>query len=82
LYDKFVGFVDDLTDVGKALDAAQKSFGAASTKLHTGSGNLVRQAEQMKTLGAKASKALPAMLVEKAEILELTPATEESRNGA
>jgi DNA recombination protein RmuC len=66
LYDKFVGFVEDMGEVGKSLAAAQKSWEGASNKLHTGSGNLVRQAEQIKILGAKASKSLPGALVDKA----------------
>ena len=66
LYDKFVGFVEDLQAVGKALKNSQEALDAATGKLHTGSGNLVRQAEQMKTLGAKALKSLPAVLLENA----------------
>ena len=66
LYDKFVGFVEDLQQVGKALENGQAAWEAASNKLHTGAGNLVRQAEQLKTLGAKAVKSLPPLLVEKA----------------
>lgn len=82
LYDKFVGFVEDLGDVGKALDTAQKALGAANTKLHSGSGNLVRQAELMKTLGAKAAKALPPALVEKAGAEVAPPQIEEPKIGA
>ena len=66
LYDKFVGFIEDLQDVGKALKSSQEALDAATNKLHTGSGNLVRQAEQMKILGAKAVKSLPPSLVENA----------------
>jgi DNA recombination protein RmuC len=66
LYNKFVDFVEDLQGVGKAIDAAQKTWEAASNKLHTGPGNLIRQTEQLKTLGAKASKSLPTTLLEKA----------------
>jgi DNA recombination protein RmuC len=63
LYDKFVGFVEDLQSVGKSLDAARVSWENASNKLQTGRGNLIRQAEQLKALGAKAAKSLPnAML--------------------
>lgn len=66
LYDKFVGFVTDLQKVGDALGGAQRAFEDANNKLHTGGGNLVRQAEQMKALGARASRSLPSDLVEKA----------------
>src|SRR5271170_568844 len=67
LYDKFVGFVEDLQSVGKSLDAARVSWENASNKLQTGRGNLIRQAEQLKTLGAKAAKSLPNALLEKAD---------------
>jgi DNA recombination protein RmuC len=65
LYDKFVGFVEDLEGIGKGIVTSQKSYEEAVKKLHQGRGNLVRQAEDLKTLGAKASKSLPAPLVEK-----------------
>lgn len=64
LYDKFVGFVDDLEDVGKKLGQTQKSFDEARAKLITGRGNLLRQAEQVKKLGVKPSKNLPLHLLD------------------
>ena len=60
LYDKFVGFINDLQDVGKALQKSHEAWEAASNKLHTGAGNLVRQVELLRELGVKASRALPA----------------------
>lgn len=64
LYDKFVGFVKDLNDVGDKLDAALKSHSQAVNKLSTGKGNLVTRAEKIKSLGAKTSKSLPGGLAE------------------
>ena len=64
LYDKFVGFVEDLEDVGKKLGQTQKSFDDAKSKLVSGRGNLLRQAEQVKKLGVKPSKNLPAQLLD------------------
>lgn len=66
LYDKFVGFVADLEDVGKRIDAARGSYDAALSKLSTGKGNLVRQVERIRQLGVKPSKLLPSPLVESA----------------
>jgi len=77
LYDKFVGFVEDLKKVGDALSNGQQAWEAATNKLHSGPGNLVRQAEQLKALGAKAAKALPPTLIEKASTVELPDATAE-----
>ncbi|MET3107182.1 DNA recombination protein RmuC [Oxalobacteraceae bacterium GrIS 2.11] len=64
LYDKFVGFVEDLEDVGKKLGQTQKSFDDARAKLVSGRGNLIRQAEQVKKLGVKPNKNLPVHLLD------------------
>lgn len=64
LYDKFVGFTEEMKLLGKRLHQAQGSYDDALAKLTTGSGNLVRQVEQLKTLGARASKTLPAVLLD------------------
>ena len=64
LYDKFVGFVTDLEDIGKKLGQTQKSFDDARSKLVNGPGNLVRQAEQVKKLGVKPTKNLPVQLLD------------------
>jgi DNA recombination protein RmuC len=68
LYDKFHGFMADLEAARKSVDAAVKSLDAASGKLGTGPGNLVRQVEMLRELGAKASKALPADARERAAL--------------
>lgn len=67
LYDKFVGFVEDMQAVGASLGKAREAWEDASTKLHTGSGNLVSQTEKLKQLGAKAAKSLPNALLGKAD---------------
>lgn len=67
LYDKFVAFVDDLDKVREALARAQRHVDLAFLKLSQGSGNLVRQAEQLRELGARNSKTLPAELLGDAE---------------
>jgi DNA recombination protein RmuC len=64
LYDKFVGFVGDLEDIGKRLKAAQSSYDDAYGKLSSGKGNLVRQVERIRELGLKPAKPLPAPLTE------------------
>lgn len=60
LYDKFVGFLEDLEKIEKGLNSARTAYDGAVNKLHTGSGNLIGRAERIKKLGAKASKTLPA----------------------
>ena len=64
LYDKFVGFVDDLEKLGQRLDQAQTSYHDAFNKLKSGKGNLIRTAEKVRELGVKPSKNLSAPLIE------------------
>ena len=59
MYDKFVGFSEDLMKISKQIDGIQGSFSAARNKLSSGKGNLVRQVEQIKELGAQTSKKIP-----------------------
>jgi len=64
LYDKLVSFVEDLKQVGEQLNKARDSYESAWAKLHIGRGNAIRQAELLKELGIKPTKALPVELVE------------------
>jgi DNA recombination protein RmuC len=74
LYDKFVGFVEDLKTLGQRLGQARDSYESAYAKLYTGKGNVIRQAEMLKELGVKPSKALPPELVESAIEMSALPA--------
>ena len=67
LYDKLVGFIEDLLGIKKKLDDAQKSLELSINKLHEGKGNILKRAEEMKTLGAKAKKSLPVDLLDLAD---------------
>jgi DNA recombination protein RmuC len=64
LYDKFVGFVDDMDKLGQRIDQAQTSYHDAFNKLKTGKGNLIRTAEKVRELGVKPSKTLPTGLLD------------------
>ena len=66
LYDKFVGFTENLKNVGTRLDQARKSYDDAYSQLTTGAGNLVGQTDKLSKLGARHAKQLEASLVEKA----------------
>lgn len=59
LYDKFIGFIEALEEVGRQLERARQAHRTATERLCSGRGNLVRRAEQLKALGVKANKALP-----------------------
>lgn len=65
LYEKFVGFTEDLGRIGKSVKEANDSYEKAVGKLSEGPGNLVRQVEMLKELGAKTNKALHPKLLER-----------------
>jgi DNA recombination protein RmuC len=67
LYDKFVGFTDDLIVLGRHLDTSKKYYEESMKKLSVGSGNLVRRVEDIKKLGAKASKTIDPNLIKRSE---------------
>ena len=67
LYDKFVGFVENLDKVGRNIDQAKTSFTDAYKQLYTGNDNLVRQTEKLKKLGIKNKKEIPQSLVDNSE---------------
>ena len=64
LYDKFVGFVENLKDLGEKLDKAGDAYQSAFKQLSTGPGNLITQATELKKLGVKAKKQLSKGLIE------------------
>jgi DNA recombination protein RmuC len=73
LYEKFVGFTDDMEKLGGKLGDAQASHKSAMNKLSTGTGNVFRQFEMLKTLGAKTNKTLPAGLLDIEPVLTIAP---------
>lgn len=56
LYDKVAGFVDAMEGVSRALDQANRAHGQAMDRLTRGPGNVIRQVEMLRSLGARASK--------------------------
>jgi len=64
LYDKFVLFAEALETIGKRIEQAQESYRTARKRLTDGRGNLLRQVEMLRELGADHSKELPEDLQE------------------
>jgi DNA recombination protein RmuC len=64
LYDKFVGFVKNLKDIGDKLESANKAYNNAYSQLSVGPGNLITQATELKKLGVKSKKELAKGLIE------------------
>ena len=56
LIDKFSGLNDDITNIGKYLRLAERSFEGAENKLTSGKGNLFDQIKELEDLGAKSKK--------------------------
>ncbi|MBP8917929.1 MAG: DNA recombination protein RmuC [Chitinophagales bacterium] len=68
MYDKFVGFVENLVDVGDHIGRSQKSYEEAMKQLKDGSGNLIGQAEKLRKLGVQGKKVLPGTIINDAMI--------------
>ncbi|MFZ1808919.1 MAG: DNA recombination protein RmuC [Cyclobacteriaceae bacterium] len=67
LYDKFVGFTEDLLTLGRHLNSSKKFYEESMKKLSVGNGNLVSKVENLKKLGAKAEKTIDQQLLGRAE---------------
>jgi len=68
LYDKFVGFVDNLEKVGRNLDQAKNVYNEAYKQLSTGNDNLVIQTQKLKSLGIKNKKDLPQSMIDNSQV--------------
>ncbi|MBK7034743.1 MAG: DNA recombination protein RmuC [Bacteroidetes bacterium] len=68
MYDKFVGFVENLVDIGDHIGRSQKSYEDAMKQLKDGSGNLIGQAEKLRKLGVQGKKVLPGTIINDAMI--------------
>ncbi|MFP9118992.1 DNA recombination protein RmuC [Flavobacterium sp. RNTU_13] len=66
LYDKFEGFINDLTKVGNKMRDAQAEYQNAMGKLFEGRGNMIVTIEKLKKMGAKAKKSLPENILSRA----------------
>lgn len=67
LYDKFVGFIEDLEKVGTKMNDAQNAYKDAMNKGLSGAGNLVRRVENLRELGVKANKTIPQKYIDRAD---------------
>jgi DNA recombination protein RmuC len=63
LYDKFCGFVENLQEVGRKINDANVAYEAAFKQLSTGRGNILNKVEELKKMGANASKQLSEKVI-------------------
>ena len=67
LYDKFVGFLQDMDKMGEQLNRAVRAHEDATKKLGTGPGNVIKKVEKLKKLGAQASKQIDGNLLDEGD---------------
>jgi DNA recombination protein RmuC len=68
LYEKFIGFIDDLTGIGKKIDDARDNYLSAMNKLFESKkkgDTIIGRIEKIKELGADTSKSLPSNILDK-----------------
>ncbi len=78
LYDKLRGLVEDMERLGAQLNTVEKTYQSAVGKISSGKGNLVRQVEQFRELGAHVKKPLPKSVIEASEAGEADAALIEA----
>ena len=64
LYDKFVGFLTSMQEIGVKLGHTQKSYEDAMGKLKDGSGNIIKKVEGLKESKIVSAKQIPKNLLE------------------
>lgn len=67
LYDKFVGFLDNFTNIEKHLDKSKEAYNDAFKQLSSGRDNLISQTTKLKKLGIKNKKSLPVSFAQEEE---------------
>ncbi|MCF8355623.1 MAG: DNA recombination protein RmuC [Melioribacteraceae bacterium] len=70
LYDKFVGFMEDLENLGKKIDGVKSDYSDAMNKLFDSKqkgGTVIGRIERIKKLGADTTKSLPQNILDRIE---------------
>ncbi len=70
LYDKFIGFITDMQDIGDKINKTNIAYEGAMNKLSSGRGNLVARVEKLRVMGATTTKSLPKELIQSTEAEE------------
>jgi DNA recombination protein RmuC len=64
LYDKFALFATELEKLGRQMETTRKTYENLWNRLGSGRGNILRQIENLRELGAPTSKSLPSRLAD------------------
>lgn len=73
LYDKFVGFMQDLVNLGKKIEGTKTDYNNAMNKLFESKqkgGTIIGRIERIKKLGANSTKSLPQNIIDRIETKE------------
>ncbi len=65
LYEKFAGFLDSFSDIGKKIESLHTSFSTAENQLCVGRGNLIKRVESLKEKGILPKKSIPDKYLDK-----------------
>lgn len=68
VYDKLRGFLEKMDKLDGQINTTRNTFDDAMKTLRTGNGNLVRQAEQFKSLGVRVKKDIPEAILAKSDL--------------
>lgn len=63
MYDKFVGFIEDMQRIDKGIENTRAAYDSAFRKLKEGNGNLIGKAEKLRVMGAKVQKRIDSHLL-------------------
>ncbi|MDE6574373.1 MAG: DNA recombination protein RmuC, partial [Muribaculaceae bacterium] len=74
MLEKFMDFLADLKKIGDNIGTIQQNYDKALKRLSTGTGNLVKRARDLQTMGVKVKKTLPAAFQDIDETDEPLPA--------
>ena len=70
MYEKFVGFSDTFSDIGKRIDALTEAYRKANGQLCDGNANVVRQLERLKEMGIVTTKTINHKMLDDAMAAE------------
>jgi DNA recombination protein RmuC len=68
LYEKIVGFTKTFEEIGNSIKASQEKYDKALGQLKEGKGNVISQANQLKSLGLKSEKRIALNPSEESEL--------------
>lgn len=82
MYDTFVTFAEHMEKVGERISQSRDAYEKAMNRLCEGRGNLVKRASDLRKLGVKAGKQLPAGMEERSDVAEEAAASRDGGDDA